>query len=1042
MIQTVLNFDPLMLESYGGSNQDISLQTTVADNGNTLKLVGNGWKKVDLSYTITADTILEFDFKSSYEGEIHGIGFDIDDHLDPNSLFKLHGTQNWGIRNFDNYQISTGDTWTHYRIRVGDFFTGDVSYLTFANDHDVPNTDVESIFSNIRIYENQAPVASNNNLTTTENTPITIVAAELLSNDSDPDGNTLKVTKTNNAINGTFSFDSNENLVFIPDANFTGVASFDYTISDGNGKTDTATVTIEVKAPIVNIVKNGTFTTINGESPINFDWRPVDSTDAGKGWIAANEHQWNFDGTNQWADTDNTGAWGLTQVINNNKLTKGLQGISFDAKSLGSNNQLRLRVYGVDGEFTTNNWNALPPESLDDSPINVVTLLDTNNIATEEFDWRTFIWDSVDFGNGYEYIVLKFLTEGIDETEFQAIDNVTVGSLPENPRTPPQASDDHFVTQKNNSLTILESDLLANDVDPNGQVLKITEVNNARDGNVSLDSQGNIFFTPHVDFAGVTSFDYTIRNDQGLWDKATVTINVPSSVALGTNLLYISDWSTQVPFVDRFKSSRRWITQMDWKPEGWIPDTQEYDLLDLDENGWVKSLPAPEEAPQYTKVSTIFTHLDQGRYIVLYEGEGEIEYKNGGTIAQSASVEGRDVIDVGSSESLLMTITKTDPNGTGDYIRNIRLIPEAHESTYQTETFNPTFLEKTQPFHALRFMDWMRTNHSTQGEWSERPTLDDYTWSELGPPVEVMVELANTLDRDAWFNMPHLATDEYVTNFATYVRDHLEPELKVYVEYSNEVWNWHFEQAHWVSQQPENDPNFNGNSMNWFGKRTTEITQIWDQVFEETGQKEQVIGVMAAQAFNTWTAEQALNYDSWSTENKTHADYGIDAIAIAPYFGGYLGTPEHQAEVETWTVDQVFDELTQGGVLTNGPAGGALQNAYDHIANYADLAKQEGLQLIAYEGGQHLVGHGGVENNQGISDLFIAANRDPRMGELYKEYFANWYQQGGGLFMNWVDVDTPSKWGSWGALESIAQDGSPKYDALMDLIENGIPTAQ
>ena len=1052
MTENVLIFDPLMIQSYGGTNQDIAAQTSIEDDGKTLTLLGNGWKKINYDYTITADTILEFDFKSSREGEIHGIGFDNDNMLNSTSLFKLYGTQDWAIRDFDNYQDPTGETWTHYKIRVGDFFTGDVSYLTFANDHDVSNSEAESIFSNIKIYEYQDSVE-----------PPTVV-----------DTNTIKST---------------------------------------------------------NIMKNGSFITTNSENSFNSNWGTTYSTDAGKGWIVPKSHKWNLDGANQWADADNTGAGGLIQVIGDNQITQGLQAIHFDATNLGSNNILRLQIYGVDGEFKMGNWNTNAPVTVDDSTINVVTLLDTNNIATEEFDWKTFSWDSVDFGSGYEYIALRFWTNGVDETEFQAIDNVVIQSIATNNPlvavddsfttdqntsttivaadllsnddapdgdtlslisvdnningtvyldnnedvifTPdadfsgtasfdytvsdgnggidtatvtlevkvpafskPQAYDDHFVTQKNKSLTILGSDLLANDLDTNGQTLRITEVTNASDGTVTLDSQGNIFFNPDADFAGVTSFDYMIQNEQGLLSDATVTVNVTNDVALGTNLNGINDWSTQVPFIDRFKSSRQWITQTDG-----VWNTKENHLLDLDENGWVKSLPALEDVPQYNYVSTIFTNLDQGRYIVLYDGEGEIQYSNQ-AIDQASSIDGRDVINIGSNQSLTITIAETDPNQTVDYLRNIRLIPEAYESRYETETFNPTFLETTQPYHTLRFMDWMKTNHSTQGEWSERPTLEDSTWSTLGAPVEVMVELANTLDVDPWFTMPHMATDEYVTNFATYVRDNLEPERTVYVEYSNEVWNWQFTQARWVDQQAKNDPNFNGNWMNWFGKRTTEITEIWDQVFEETGQKERVMGVMAAQAANRWTAQQALNYDSWSTENKTHADYGIDAIAIAPYFGGYLGKNSNQAEVETWTLDQLFDELTQGGVISDGPTGGALQKAYDNMANYADLAQQEGLELLAYEGGQHLVGHGGVENNQTITDLFIAANSDPRMGELYKEYFSNWYQQGGGLFMHFTDVGEPSKWGSWGTLESIDEAGSPKYDALMDLVNNGIETAQ
>ena len=60
-------------------NQDNDVTVTLEDNGDTLKLEGNGWRKIALPYTITADTVLEFDFKSTEEGEIHAIGFDVDD---------------------------------------------------------------------------------------------------------------------------------------------------------------------------------------------------------------------------------------------------------------------------------------------------------------------------------------------------------------------------------------------------------------------------------------------------------------------------------------------------------------------------------------------------------------------------------------------------------------------------------------------------------------------------------------------------------------------------------------------------------------------------------------------------------------------------------------------------------------------------------------------------------------------------------------------------------------------------------------------------
>ncbi|GBF81431.1 beta strand repeat-containing protein [Aphanothece sacrum] len=883
----------------------------------------------------------------------------------------------------------------------------------------------------VTVKVNNPPLAVNDNQITQKNTPITILASDLLGNDEDLDGNPLTLTGVNNGVNGTVALNSKGDVVFTPNANFSGVASFTYTISDGNQGVSQGIVTVKID----NIIDNGTFTTANGVNIFNTNSSIIYSKDADKGWFTnASDSQWNFDATNQWVKTDNSGTLGLIEVIKTNQVTKGLQPISFDATNWGSGNTLRLQVYGVDGEFKMSSGNTNAPVSQDASPIKVVSLLDTNNIANTQFDWKTFTWDSINFGSGYQYIALRFSTNGVDETEFQAIDNVMVGSLPKNPRTPPQAYDDKFLTQQNKTLTILAKDVLANDTNPNGGNLYIKGVDQATYGNVSLDSQGNILFTPKTDFSGVTSFDYTIQNDQGVLSKATVTVNVAHPVALGTNLAGISSWSTQLPFVDSFKSSRGWITQFTG-----IFNTEESNLLDLDQNGWVRSLPALEDAPKYTSVCTLFNptnYSSGGRYVVLYEGEGEIQYGLGAKIDRDASIAGRDVINVDPNEGISLSIIATDPNHTGNYIRNIQVVPEAYQSTYQTQIFNPDFLQKTQPFGAVRFMDWMETNNSSQGEWSDRPTPDDSTWTTKGAPVEIMVQLANTLDVDPWFNMPIQATDEYVRNFATYVRDNLEPERKVYVEYSNEVWNGNFTQLGWVIQQAENDPNFHGNAMNWFGKRTTEITRIWDQVFDQTGKKEQVIGVMAAQAANIGTATSALNYASWSDENKSHADYGIDAIAIAPYFGGYIGKAENETQVQTWNVDQLFDELTQGGVLNNGPVGGAIKRAYNNIDKYAALAQKENLQLLAYEGGQHLVADEEVQNRQALTDLFIQANRDPRMGELYKQYLTYWYQQGGGLFMNFNDVGTPSKYGSWGTLENLNQTSSPKYDALMDVLKS------
>ncbi|RNC81702.1 MAG: hypothetical protein ED559_07920 [Phycisphaera sp.] len=147
---TSVDFDSVDIDSYGGSSQDVSL--TVETDGDTLSMSGNGWKSIDYDYTVTEDTILEFQFKSAGEGEIHGIGFDTDGSIDASKTFRLHGTQDWGIDMSSDYEGNEGE-WVTYQIRVGDHFQGDFDRMFFVNDHDGGSQDGESAFRGVRVYE-------------------------------------------------------------------------------------------------------------------------------------------------------------------------------------------------------------------------------------------------------------------------------------------------------------------------------------------------------------------------------------------------------------------------------------------------------------------------------------------------------------------------------------------------------------------------------------------------------------------------------------------------------------------------------------------------------------------------------------------------------------------------------------------------------------------------------------------------------------------------------------------------------------------------
>jgi hypothetical protein len=523
--------------------------------------------------------------------------------------------------------------------------------------------------------------------------------------------------------------------------------------------------------------------------------------------------------------------------------------------------------------------------------------------------------------------------------------------------------------------------------------------------------------------------------------------NPNNQTSIGTNLGGIAHYSTQVPFINYFKSSGKLITQC--KPDEvgcqgkW--DTEEYDLLDLDENGWLKSLPSLNDSPEYTYVSVPVLHphpSQAGKYIILYDGEGTIEYPNFTQITkiQSESKTGRDVVETKNGE-IFFSITKTDPHKTGNYIRNIRVIKAEQESLFnQGEIFNPLFLEKTQPFSTLRFMDWMATNNSQQKEWSDRPQIPDSSYSLKGVPIEIMVALANKLKKDAWFNMPHQAKDEYMINFARLVKDNLNSELKVYVEFSNEVWNWQFAQAQYAMQQAKQRWGQEGNArMDWYGMRTAQMCNIWKEVFAE--QQDRVICVMSTQRAWKGLEKGALDCPLWVAEgNKPCYQQGISAYGITGYFGGALGYQENKLIVKSWLnqVDGGFQsalqQLKEGGLFPAKQSQDSLKEAYDDFIYHRQVAQEKGLQLVAYEGGQHIVGVGEVSNDTELTNFFIELNRNPEMYRLYQKLLSSWQESGGGLFMHFSDIGQPSQWGSWGTLEYLNQPTSPKYKALMDFI--------
>ncbi len=486
---------------------------------------------------------------------------------------------------------------------------------------------------------------------------------------------------------------------------------------------------------------------------------------------------------------------------------------------------------------------------------------------------------------------------------------------------------------------------------------------------------------------------------------------VVANARLGINLAGIADWSTEQPFVDFFYMSRDWISQIKGGDWGTGP------ALALDEHGWVKHLAKNCYATRII-CSLEGKQYPSGDYVILYDGEGALTFSNGTVIAHKASLEnksGRIVLRVDAAKGpLFLEIHKINQQ---NYLRNIRVILPGFELTYQSNPWHPDFLKRWSGIACLRFMDFMATNNSDQIKWSDRPKVTDASYASKGVPLELLVDLANRLNTDAWFCMPHQADDDYVKQFALYVKQNMKPELHAWVEYSNEVWNGTFDQNDYAGKAGQRlkfaDKPWEA-AWKFNAYRSVQIFKIWTEVY---GGHERLIRVLASQAASAYVSDQILSFQD--------AASNADVLAIAPYVA--LSVPPTaedgitEKEVASWSLDKLFDHIHKV----------SLPESEKWIGQNKKVADQYGLKLVAYEAGQHLVGIAGAENNEKLTKLFLQANADARMGEVYAQNLAMWERLGGDLICSFHSMSNWSKWGSWGLLRNYGDlpASSPKFMA-------------
>lgn len=533
------------------------------------------------------------------------------------------------------------------------------------------------------------------------------------------------------------------------------------------------------------------------------------------------------------------------------------------------------------------------------------------------------------------------------------------------------------------------------------------------------------------------------------WPGRLVPPSQIPKLPIGMNLAGVSDYDAGFPFRNLMWGARQWMTHNAGGGGEW--NTAKYQAFAFDADGYPREVPMrPDSATPPQSLFTLLPNtLKPGKFVLLYDGSGSFAGVMGTRVIGQRK--GRVLLQMTQNGTLVegISLERSDPK---DPVRNIRIVAlEDEQVDLAKNPFRPDFLEFCKPFHALRFMDWGRTNNSIEEQWSSRrsPTFFTMSGGTVGNPddkdhapsaderrysggiaYEVMIQLANTGGIDPWFCIPHRATDEYVTELAKLVHAKLDPKRKVYVEISNEIWNWQFAQAGWMLQS----------------RRLGDLVEAkggkaWDDAAKTKGSNHpERIGALFGHAFQMWQrgwpeADRArvvrvcATQTAWldvalRTIDATMANGGCDAVAQSGYFGpGDEQYTRWAARGAALTPDEVINDLHLVNAKQAQP--GVALTAAQH-------AKKLGLAYVIYEGGQHLQPKD--QADLPYNPALGAAQTNPGMYDLYLENLRTQVHLGCSLFCAFNSIGGQgSRFGSWGSKVSYAQPiaDAPKYRALL-----------
>ncbi|HEX7382257.1 MAG TPA: hypothetical protein VF265_08905 [Nevskiaceae bacterium] len=520
---------------------------------------------------------------------------------------------------------------------------------------------------------------------------------------------------------------------------------------------------------------------------------------------------------------------------------------------------------------------------------------------------------------------------------------------------------------------------------------------------------------------------------------------------IGVNTDWVSYWSTAQPFVDMVRQAANFDDP--------ATHTSLARLGRLDRDGWPTSdfyfMVVCCLQPDGSDADPGPTTPLAGDYQLSFTGQANIS-----PLAFSVTNQRYDAatnittatLTIGQYASNFMlgfSQTRRTPGSPVDSgVTNIRIIRPQYApngakwwDTPDQEFTNP-FLDSFKGFSTIRYMNWTGAINSPEVDWSDRTPADwpvaehevlppsgslpylvpqQDNWQTTKMSWESAIDLANATHTDMWINIPTMATDDYVKSLAALIQQRLNPNLHVYVEWSDEIWNYgnpYWTETNYNHDQVEalkaRDPQAAANyaahcdpanqDQCHVAERVMQFGQDFASVYGQSAINTTIRPVLCMQFVNPAMLAEALRFIAETYGPPSKYFYGTCG---APYFATPLKDPANA------TVDDVV-AATDAGI----PA-----NTWGFQVDTA-LSILYGLRNLTYEGGT------GLPEIGASAELQAAANLAPGLGASVTAGLTDFFRRGGDMYMYYSAMGS----GGWGATNDQLNLDAPRYAALRALV--------